>query len=441
MPENTTFPRRRGLIAPLALLMTFAFGAVADAASPTPKITRVSPLKLEIGHVLTVKGKNFVPGKNKNTLVFKRDKHPAVFVKVTDNASSSKLTVVVPVKLMAFLKDGDKLGTYTFRLRVLGKRFGDAFTATKLSPQISPPSAAGPLAPGAVAANNDCDADKILNDAEADDDNDKLDDAAEAGLKTDPCKYDTDGDGVSDAYEVESALDLNARALPYPGKRPFPNALDGSDAFHDFDGDGLALAQEYSLWLYTTQGNLPLTYSDGDKDTNVDGAGTPANGSPLDMDMDGFLGDDDKDADGDGLGNWDEWHGRLNPDYWAAKYKDEKAFFDRPENQMMARLNAIDPDVDGDGLMDGNDDQDHDDWTNIQERERDTPAETFGPLIGNPLALGAVLAINPYNPCLPYKDSRSCTEHPPFQNPWAPFDDSLGAPVLGYYLFGLAPAP
>ena len=29
------------------------------------------------------------------------------------------------------------------------------------------------------------------------------------------------------------------------------------------------------------------------------------------MNGDGYLTDDEKDADGDGLGNWDEWHGRL----------------------------------------------------------------------------------------------------------------------------------
>ena len=441
MPENMMVPRGRGLIAPLALLLTFALSAVAHAASTPPKITKVQPLKVEIGQTLTVTGKHFVPGKGKNTLVFKRDGKPAVFVKVTGQASSSKLSVVVPTKLMDFLKgENDALGTYRFRLRVLGKRFGDAFTATKLSPRISPPSGAVPGAPGASTVLTDCDNDKILNAVDEDDDNDKLSDAAEAGLKTDPCKFDTDGDGVSDAFEVESALDLNLRALPYPGKRPFPNALDGTDASHDFDGDGLSLVEEYSLWLYTAQGNLPLTYSDGDKDTNVAGPNTPANGSVLDMDGDGFLGDDDKDADGDGLGNWDEWHGRSSPDWWAAAFQAEKPFYGRSEVQMMSPLNPMDPDVDGDGLADGADDQDHDDWTNIQERSRfDWPASSYAPLTGQPGLTGKYLAVNPYNPCLPNRDSRSCTEHPPFDQAWAPFDGSLGAAVLGYHLWAGTP--
>jgi hypothetical protein len=435
MPENTMVPRRRVLIAPLALLLTFALSAVAHAASTPPKITKVQPLALEVGQKLTVRGKHFVPGKSRNTLVFKRDGKPAIFVKVTDRASSTKLTVIVPTKILDFMKDGDKLGSYRFRLRVLGKRFGDAFTATKLSPRISPPAAGVPGSPTA-SVSNDCDNDKVLNDADADDDNDKLPDTAETGLKTDPCKADSDGDGVSDAFEVESALDLNLRALPYPGKRPFPNALDGTDGGSDFDGDGLNLVEEYSLWLFTTQGNLPLTYSDGDKDTNVSGPSTPANGSPLDMDGDGFLGDDDKDADGDGLGNWDEWHGRSHPDWWAAAFEQEKAFSGRPGTQMMSPLNPMDPDIDGDGVVDGSDDQDHDDWTNVQERSRfDWPAASFAPLTGQPNLASKYLAVNPYNPCLPNRESRSCTEHPPFQEPWAPFDGSLGAPVLGFHLW------
>ena len=324
MPENKMVPRRRGLIAPLALLLTFAMSAVAHAASTPPKITKVQPLNVEVGQTLTVTGKHFVPGKSRNTLVFKRDGKRAVFVKVTDKATSTKLTVVVPTKLLDFLKDGDKLGTYRFRLRVLGKRFGDAFTATKLSPRISPPGAGKPGGPVA-AVNNDCDNDKVLNDVDADDDNDKLPDAAEIGLKTDPCKADTDGDGVTDAFEVESALDLNLRALPYPGKRPFPNALDGTDGGADYDGDGLSLVEEYTLWLYTTQGNLPLTYSDGDQDTSTTGPFTPANGSPLDRDGNGMLGDDDKDADGDGLGNWEEWHGPLNAGLVGKRLQDGEA--------------------------------------------------------------------------------------------------------------------
>ena len=74
----------------------------------------------------------------------------------------------------------------------------------------------------------------------------------------DPCKADTDGDGVEDGYEYQSARDLNDDEhqdpntyLPYPEKRPYPNALDGTDGDTDHDGDSLTLLEEYGLWKYT----------------------------------------------------------------------------------------------------------------------------------------------------------------------------------------------
>ena len=103
----------------------------------------------------------------------------------------------------------------------------------------------------------------------------------------------------------------------------------------------------------------------------------------------------------------------------------------------MSPVSPVDPDVDGDGVVDGADDQDHDDWTNIQERSRsDWPAASFAPLTGQPNLENRYLAVNAYNPCLPHIESRACTQHPPFDEPWAPFDGSLGAPVLGYLLTG-----
>ena len=103
-----------------------------------------------------------------------------------------------------------------------------------------------------------------MNKDDLDDDNDLLPDATESALKTDPCNADTDGDGVTDGYEFQSAVDLNddeyqepQNILPAPEKRPYPNPL-YADASVDYDGDSLTLGQEFSLWkAYRNPGRRP----------------------------------------------------------------------------------------------------------------------------------------------------------------------------------------
>ena len=89
---------------------------------------------------------------------------------------------------------------------------------------------------------------------------------------------------MTDGWEYYSAKDLNVKAVPYPGKRPFPNALDPSDGARgparsniDFDGDGLTDARGVPRLARTPAarstpskaGGLdlesPLGYSDGTK--------------------------------------------------------------------------------------------------------------------------------------------------------------------------------
>ncbi len=106
-----------------------------------------------------------------------------------------------------------------------------------------------------------------------------LSNGLEVALGTDPCKADSDGDGVSDGYEYQSALDLNRTAgsstipWPYPGKRPYPNPLDASDPNVDFDGDSLTLIEEYLGSVHIGFASLAqIHYSDGKQTTVV----TPA---------------------------------------------------------------------------------------------------------------------------------------------------------------------
>src|SRR5436305_12900145 len=103
----------------LGLLLVSAVGGQA-ASSPT--ISRVTPLKLGVGDVLTIRGRNFVPGKNRNYVVFQRPRARAVFV-AADRATRTKITMIVPAKLVPFLARNGGAAVYTrFHLPALGRR-------------------------------------------------------------------------------------------------------------------------------------------------------------------------------------------------------------------------------------------------------------------------------------------------------------------------------
>ncbi len=59
-----------------------------------------------------------------------------------------------------------------------------------------------------MARGDDWDTDLLANDVEL-------------KYALDPCKADTDGDKIGDGWEFCSGKDLNARAVPYPGKRRY----------------------------------------------------------------------------------------------------------------------------------------------------------------------------------------------------------------------------
>ena len=259
--------------------------AAANAATP-PKVTSVAPLKLKIGERLTIRGKGFLAGKNRNTVLFKATGARAVFVKA-ESATSTVLVVKVPAKLAPFLKAAS--GT-RFQLRVLARKLSPAYTPTGKSPVIasatstavgtSPattpekkaPSAAATLVPATpattppapVAAAADCDGDGQPDTVDTDDDNDLLPDATEAAIGTNPCSADSDSDGIQDGWEYQSAIDLNtpscpqvsgkypvpcAAAMPSPSKhRAYPNPLDGADGGTDYDGDWMTAGEEYQGW-------------------------------------------------------------------------------------------------------------------------------------------------------------------------------------------------
>ena len=277
---RTRLQLRRTLAA--AALGALLVPAVADAKAKTPVISKITPKTANVGTKLVLTGKNFKRGKAKNSVLFKRDKGKALFVKA-DVSTTKKLTVIVPKTLEKYMLDKGGVPLPTrFRVRVLASKLSKKYTNDKLSPVIGPEKASGGNGGNSggagvpTAPEGDCDADGVKNAVDLDDDNDLLPDGLELQLLLDPCVVDTDSDGVEDGFEYQSAIDLNNDdyqtpnvSLPYPGKTPYPNPL-FNDGDIDYDGDVLTLSEEYALWKYTYAVNrtaartlTPLSYSDG----------------------------------------------------------------------------------------------------------------------------------------------------------------------------------
>jgi hypothetical protein len=521
--------RRLFTICLLAVSATalLAGAPTASAASGAkPSITRVLPMRVSVGNVLTIRGNNFKAKRTANTVIFRAPSGRSAFAKPR-RASRRKLVLVVPGSVSRLLAGSlSKPRPTRLKLRVLAGKFS-AFTSRRLSPVVtgfgkgdgrSGGSLGGGTGTGGSVSGGSVHAPGVTLPCTSgpDHDGDMLSNALEAELKTSPCLADTDGDKVRDGYEYKSAVDLNNddyqqpnQSLPYPGKRPYPNPLDPSDANTDFDGDSLSLAVEQRLWLFSSDpgarvlGN-PLTYSDGLQhsayefrpgqgnrrfpslaadgyskseefaswaeaagyrrgayvfgateyglfDVNLDGTESGGEGRHYDLDHNGWLADDERDEDADGLINFDEDTGRMQPNWWAKCYTGEKPYY-----VTYAGTDLTDPDSDGDGVLDGADDQDHDDLPNVMELSRvaasNPGADDRQPIDDGPAgqvfqnckvaksvteaiqAMGqeppikwhhtSYGRVNPFNPCLPVTSSRTCNTHPTFGTAWAPFDDS-----------------
>jgi len=268
----------------------------------------------------------------------------------------------------------------------------------------------------------DVDNDTLDNRVDDDDDGDGLQDTLEAKIGTDPLVADTDGDGADDGFEYYSALDLNSAAVPYPDKRPYPNAL-FVDSDQDYDGDSLTLRDENKAWTVSGRG-LPLqTYSDGDQCTGpfVAAPADPEQRRRVDMNNDGQLCDDERDVDADGLTNWDEIYGRMTPSWWSTFYEKESAY---PSRTFLA-TGFADADSDGDGVLDGADDEDGDGLSNSYETTRVADWATTYISNAHP-GTNALARTNPFNPCKPFFSDR-CHTHPPLN--YYPDDEDWQAPT------------
>jgi hypothetical protein len=520
--------RRLFIICLLALSATAMVVSVPAAPAAKkkvakPSITRVMPMRISVGARLTILGKNFKATAKENTVVFRAPNGRSAFAKPR-RASHGKLVVVVPGAVSRLLGGSQSNPKPTrLKLRVLAGKFS-AFTTRRLSPVVTGfgsgdgpggggpgPGGSGPGSSGSGGSGGSGGGGGTADvscTSSADHDGDMLANTLESDIKTDPCKADTDGDGVQDGYEYKSAVDLNNdeyqepnESVPYPGKRPYPNPLDPSDAGTDYDGDTLNLTDEQSLWLISSTPatrtiDTPLSYSDGlqhsiyehragqgdrrfpdleaagyvkqaDFTNWAAGAGyltsvhVPDPGNPgdylarhlfdfdlnpgtpnetlhYDLDLSGFLSDQERDEDADGMINFDENTGRTQAGWWTSCYD-----FEAPYYITYSDTDIADPDTDGDGVRDGADDQDHDDFPNVMELSRIAASGHDDTEAGQQCVLAEAIEdmfenvdpphyrhqndygrVNPFNPCLPVTHSRTCNRFPSFEQKWAPFDQS-----------------
>ncbi len=510
--------RRAGLLAALtALLVPAVAGTTANAKTRAPVVTRITPKHVYVGETLTIRGHHFRRGLNKNTVAFKRSGSKAVFVKA-EKGTTKMLRVTLPKRLEKVLKVMNGTPTPTrLSVRVLAAKFGKRFTSRSKSPVVGPEKPPAPPKPVAVDPNADCDSDGTPNRLDTDDDNDLLPDTLEKSLRLDECNADSDGDGIEDGYEYQSAKDLNDDEYqnpnayaPYPAKKPYPNPLDKTDADTDHDGDTLTLMQEYKLWKYSiAHSGEPrtlerLSYSAGEqysKGTRAGGTGvrTPnllADGynkqaaflawtsghgyrnvalanigtdlwdpqaewyAPRDpvadvfdirdanrdhtvsaaerlyynRDGNAYLDDSERDEDGDGLSNFDETRGCMNRGLWDALYKDEA-----PYPLSYSGTDLDDPDTDGDGILDGADDQDHDGIPNVMECSRALAGNTgldSRTATTARAGLPSQAWVNPFNPCLPHFKSRTCPVALDVNDtPFAPFDEAKRSAGKYYFIW------
>ena len=327
--------RKARAITLLSLAALLLAAPLAEARSPRPYVKSVSPLSASVGESMTLKGFYFTPGYAENVVVFIAKDGRVSYVR-SEHSTKRKMTIIVPKKVERLLRvvNGRRVAT-RFRVKVIASRMSRIATGALSKPLIGPD------------VGGDCDKDGTPNPQDSDDDNDFLPDRIEAAARTNPCVADSDGDRLLDGWEYMSALDLNDNAVPFPGKRPYPNALD-PDAAVDYDGDGMPAWTEHAMW-WAGGHKYPLDYSDGDQHT----VGEPTGSNFFDLYPVGVLSDEERDFDKDGIGNilefsayamqpWENYPGIVRPHF-------------------------MDPDTDGDGVLDGADDQDHDGVSNVDE--------------------------------------------------------------------------
>lgn len=166
-------PRRlRLLVLVLCVAALPASSALAGKkAASRPSVSSLSPPALRVGDTLTVRGRNFLPGKKRNSVVFKHDGSPEVTVRAAQ-ATRTQMQVVVPATLAKYLAvPGGVSKPVRFRVRVVaGRSTSKGFTTLKRSPVIVPPHAAAGNTQPLDVPQDGCDTGGIVEDVTGDPD-------------------------------------------------------------------------------------------------------------------------------------------------------------------------------------------------------------------------------------------------------------------------------
>src|SRR3954466_1266326 len=127
---------RRVVLCLGALLSALLVFSATASAAKAPEVSSISPLALKVGEKLTIKGKNFIPGKNKTRVFFVRRGGGTAFARA-ESATGTKLVVTLPAQLDKVLAGK----AARVQVRVLARKFGK-LSAAKKSPVVSPADAA-----------------------------------------------------------------------------------------------------------------------------------------------------------------------------------------------------------------------------------------------------------------------------------------------------------
>ena len=368
--------------------------------APSPQITRVTPMRISVGKLLTIRGR---PSRRKaegNTVIFRAGNGRTAFAKPR-RASRTKLVVRVPAAVARLLTvKNSKQRPTRLKLRVLAGKFS-TYTSRRLSPVVTGVGGGDGGGDGGATVCND----------DSDHDNDLLPNSLELQIGTDPCLADTDDDGMSDGWEYyvgqgpqhqggavprQAAVPERARPLGRQRRLRPARRLRRRRPHHRARSTAPGVIRGSSFIASQVGGTdleSPLGYSDGTKSSRPDEApgvptwrsaelrpaepGEPFPG-PTTSTATRAWHDDERDADGDGLATARVRRGprhrrlvarllgrtasasrrRSSPEHEVLlRHAELRHFAERP----FAELDLADPDVDGDGLLDGEDDQDNDD--------------------------------------------------------------------------------